>query len=98
MRYGHLLLCALPLVLAGCTYEDATDEAASTPAAVSEPAANDDISVPDAGEIAYEPAALEQMRRDTSWRASAERDRAARAQTASASESGQMTTAVGVTP
>lgn len=95
MRCRHLLLFALPLVLASCTYEDATDEAASTPAAASEQA-GDDISVPDAGEIAYEPSALEQMRRDASWRAAAESDRAARAQ--AAQPQGQAPATVGVDP
>lgn len=94
MRCRHLFLCALPLVLASCTYEDATDEAASTPAATER--SSDDISVPDAGEIAYETSALEQMRRDASWRAAAERDRAARAQAAQAQ--GQVPATVGVDP
>lgn len=94
MRCRHLLLCALPLVLASCTYEDATDEATSTPAATER--SGDDISVPDAGEIAYETSALEQMRRDASWRAAAERDRAARAQ--AAQPQGQPPETVGVDP
>lgn len=94
MRCRHLLLCALPLVLASCTYEDATDEAASTPAATER--SSDDISVPDAGEIAYETSAHEQMRRDASWRAAAERDRAARAQ--AAQPQGQAPATVGVDP
>jgi lipoprotein-anchoring transpeptidase ErfK/SrfK len=94
MRCRHLFLCALPLVLASCTYEDATDEAASTPAATER--SGDDISVPDAGEIAYETSALEQMRRDASWRAAAERDRAARAQ--AAQPQGQAPSTVGVDP
>jgi lipoprotein-anchoring transpeptidase ErfK/SrfK len=94
MRCRHLLLCALPVVLAGCTYEDATDEAASTPATSER--SGDDISVPDAGEIAYETSALERMRRDASWRAAAERDRAARAQ--ATQPQGQTPAAAGVDP
>jgi len=80
MRARHLLLsfsCALPLLLAGCVYEDATDE--TEQASAESEASQEDISVPDAGETAYEPAALEKLRRDASWRAAAERDRAARA-------------------
>jgi lipoprotein-anchoring transpeptidase ErfK/SrfK len=77
MRLRHLfLLCAFPLLLAGCTYEDATDEAETSSAEGT--AAQDDISVPDAGEIRYEAARLAELRRDASWRAAAERDRAAR--------------------
>lgn len=100
MRCRHLFyaLSALPLVLAlvlaSCTYEDATDEATTTP--VPSERSGDDISVPDAGEIAYEPSALEQMRRDASWRAAAERDRAARAQ--AAHPTGQTPSAVGIDP
>lgn len=78
MRNRLLLLCAFPLLLAGCTFEDSTDEAERGTAAETQPA-GDQISVPDAGEVGYEVSALEQMRRDNSWRANAERDRAARA-------------------
>jgi lipoprotein-anchoring transpeptidase ErfK/SrfK len=77
MRYRILLFCALPLLLAGCIYEDATDE--TEQGSAGSEASREDISVPDAGETAYEPAALEKLRRDASWRAAAERDRAARA-------------------
>jgi lipoprotein-anchoring transpeptidase ErfK/SrfK len=73
------LLCALPLLLAGCVYEDATDETKNEQGSAASATSQDDISVPDAGEIAYEAAALEKLRRDASWRAAAERDRAARA-------------------
>jgi len=76
-----LLLCALPL-LAGCIYEDATDE--EEKGSAGSEASGDDISVPDAGETAYDPAALEKLRRDASWRAAAERDRTARAAARSA--------------
>lgn len=76
-RLLRLLLCALPLLLAGCIYEDATDE--TEQGSSGSEASREDISVPDAGEIAYEPEALERLRRDASWRAAAERDRAARA-------------------
>jgi lipoprotein-anchoring transpeptidase ErfK/SrfK len=77
----RILLCTLPLLLAGCTYEDATDEKKAETAAPAESttASQDEISVPDAGETAYDPAELEKLRRDASWRAIAERDRAARA-------------------
>lgn len=77
MRLRNLLvLCLFPLLLAGCVFEDATDEAEKGSA--EDAAAQEEISVPDAGEIRYEAARLEQMRRDASWRAAAERDRAAR--------------------
>lgn len=84
MRLRELLLLGtFPLLLAGCSYEDATGEAesgtvASEPA-TSEPAARSEISVPDAGELEYDPAMLEQQRRDAAWRAAADRDRVARA-------------------
>ncbi|HKH46969.1 MAG TPA: L,D-transpeptidase family protein [Thermoanaerobaculia bacterium] len=76
----RILLCVLPLLLTGCVYEDATDEKKTgTTDSVGSAASQDDISVPDAGETTYEAAELEKLRRDASWRAIAERDRAARA-------------------
>src|SRR5215213_3117651 len=76
----RILLCTFPLLLAGCVYEDATDETKTgTADSTGSAASQDDISVPDAGETAYEAAELEKLRRDASWRALAERDRAARA-------------------
>ena len=76
----RILLCALPLILAGCVYEDATDETKTgTTDSAGSAVSQDDISVPDAGETAYEAAEIEKLRRDASWRAIAERDRAARA-------------------
>ncbi|HWM92111.1 MAG TPA: L,D-transpeptidase [Thermoanaerobaculia bacterium] len=73
----------LPLLLGACTYEDATDEQPSETPAAQQQSQAPRYSVP-IGAAEYDPAALEQGRRDPAWRQYAERDRAERLGTAPA--------------
>lgn len=80
----RLLLLAISLALAACTYEDATDEKTPEPQAQetgTTPAAAPDISVPETWKAEYDAAALESGRFDPSWREYAELDRRGRAST-----------------